>query len=55
MIESLKIQVQKAEKDNIRIKDKLPKYSDVTAELSSRLVHKRGKSMESIKDITLTK
>ncbi len=54
-VEVLKQQALKAVKDNIKIKDKIPKYNDVTAELSSRLVHKRGKSMESIKDITMIK
>ena len=39
----------------MKLKDTIPKYEGATESLSQKISHKRGKSFESLRDITLRK
>lgn len=54
-IEQLRSAVNKVEKEAKAAKDEIPRYKEHTGALENKITHKRSKSFESLKEITLIK
>lgn len=54
-IESIRLEIQRVEKERVKIVEDLPRYSEFTDLINSKIIHKRNKSFESFRDITATR
>eukprot|EP00347_Sterkiella_histriomuscorum_P023304 403335159 len=54
-IELIKIELQRLQKDSVKVQENIPQYADITSQLCYKISHKRSKSQDNVKELSIIK